>query len=83
MKYEVTGCLLSLSMSIRCSSLYLEEYRRSNPGLLAKGKNIVGDVFIHPSAKIHSTAKVFDSLYPNCIVYAVGGVNNYVNYCCN
>ncbi|CAM6082001.1 unnamed protein product [Calypogeia fissa] len=45
-------------MSIRCSSLYLEEFRKTNPGVLAKGKNIVGDVSIHPSAKIHPTAKI-------------------------
>ncbi|BFI16759.1 mannose-1-phosphate guanylyltransferase [Marchantia polymorpha subsp. ruderalis] len=45
-------------MSLRCSSLYLEEYRRTSPDLLAKGENIIGDVFIHPSAKIHASAKI-------------------------
>ncbi|KAL2623692.1 hypothetical protein R1flu_003897 [Riccia fluitans] len=45
-------------MSLRCSSLYLEEYRRTSPDLLAKGDNIIGDVFIHPSARIHPSAKI-------------------------
>lgn len=58
LNFDLTNLKHCFSMSIRCSSLYLEEFRRTNPGVLANGKNIVGDVFIHPSAKIHPTAKV-------------------------
>lgn len=50
-------------MSLRCSSLYLAQYRQTAPELLAKGDGVktatfVGDVYVHPSAKIHPTAKV-------------------------
>lgn len=50
-------------MSLRCSSLYLAQYRQTAPELLAKGDGVktatfVGDVFVHPSAKIHPTAKI-------------------------
>lgn len=50
-------------MSLRCSSLYLTQYRQTAPELLAKGDGVktatfVGDVYVHPSAKIHPTAKV-------------------------
>jgi mannose-1-phosphate guanylyltransferase len=50
-------------MALRCSGLYLAQYRRTNPNLLASGDGpntatIVGDVYVHPSAKIHPTAKV-------------------------
>ncbi|KAJ7526886.1 hypothetical protein O6H91_16G027200 [Diphasiastrum complanatum] len=50
-------------MSIRCSSLYLAQYRSTSSELLAKGDGkrgatIVGDVFVHPSAKTHPTAKI-------------------------
>ncbi|KAH7432174.1 hypothetical protein KP509_07G011700 [Ceratopteris richardii] len=50
-------------MSLKCSSLYLAQYRLTAPDLLAKGDKsnsakFVGDVYVHPSAKIHHTAKV-------------------------
>lgn len=50
-------------MSLRCSSLYLAQYQLTAPELLAKGDGaktatFVGDVYVHPSAKIHPTAKV-------------------------
>lgn len=50
-------------MSLRCSSLYLSQYRLTSPELLAKSDGgrtatIVGDVYIHPSAKVHPTAKI-------------------------
>eukprot|EP01018_Ginkgo_biloba_P035576 Gb_12674 [translate_table: standard] len=50
-------------MSLRCSALYLSQYRCASPDILAKGDGvanatIVGDVYIHPSAKVHSTAKI-------------------------
>lgn len=50
-------------MSLRCSELYLSQYQRTSPELLAKGDGgrtatIVGNVYIHPSAKVHPTAKI-------------------------
>ncbi|XP_059283980.1 uncharacterized protein LOC132037465 isoform X2 [Lycium ferocissimum] len=50
-------------MSLKCSALYLAEFRYTTPHLLASGDGtsnatIVGDVYIHPSAKVHSTAKI-------------------------
>ncbi|THU53221.1 hypothetical protein C4D60_Mb10t12140 [Musa balbisiana] len=50
-------------MSLRCSELYLSQFRRTTPHLLATGDgtrspSITGDVFIHPSAKVHVTAKI-------------------------
>ncbi|XP_057806317.1 uncharacterized protein LOC131021226 [Salvia miltiorrhiza] len=50
-------------MSLRCSGLYLAQFRLTSPYLLASGdgsKNatVSGDVFIHPSAKAHPTAKI-------------------------
>ncbi|XP_022988379.1 mannose-1-phosphate guanyltransferase alpha-B-like [Cucurbita maxima] len=51
------------AMSLKCSGLYLLQYRVTSPDLLASGdgtKNaiITGDVYIHPSAKVHPTAKI-------------------------
>ncbi|KAL5544339.1 hypothetical protein UlMin_008123 [Ulmus minor] len=50
-------------MSLKCSALYLAQFRFTSPHLLASGDgvksaNIVGDVYVHPSAKIHPTAKI-------------------------
>ncbi|KAH6799001.1 ADP-glucose pyrophosphorylase family protein [Perilla frutescens var. frutescens] len=50
-------------MSLRCSGLYLAQFRFTSPHLLASGDGskkatISGDVYIHPSAKIHPTAKI-------------------------
>ncbi|KAF3786240.1 Mannose-1-phosphate guanyltransferase alpha [Nymphaea thermarum] len=50
-------------MSLRCSALYLSQYRHTSPDLLATGDGtrsptIIGDVYIHPSAKVHPTAKI-------------------------
>ncbi|ONL94572.1 Mannose-1-phosphate guanylyltransferase 1 [Zea mays] len=50
-------------MSLRCSGLYLSRFRRTSPHLLASGDGkrtatIVGDVYIHPSAKVHPTSKI-------------------------
>nr|ABF48494.1 putative GDP-mannose pyrophosphorylase [Linum usitatissimum] len=50
-------------MSLKCSSLYLAQFRFTSPHLLASGDGsksatIVGDVYIHPSAKVHPTAKL-------------------------
>ncbi|OIT40640.1 PREDICTED: mannose-1-phosphate guanyltransferase alpha-like [Nicotiana attenuata] len=51
------------AMSLKCSALYLAQFRYTTAHLLASGdgtKNatIVGDVYIHPSARVHSTAKI-------------------------
>ncbi|WCJ20887.1 Mannose-1-phosphate guanyltransferase alpha [Euphorbia peplus] len=58
-------------MSLKCSALYLSQYRSTSPHLLATeggtwNASIVGDVYIHPSAKVHPTAK----LGPNVSVSA-------------
>ncbi|KAL5582462.1 hypothetical protein UlMin_014904 [Ulmus minor] len=50
-------------MSLKCSALYLAQFRLTSPHLLAggdgtKSATISGDVFIHPSAKVHPTAKI-------------------------
>ncbi|WOL16964.1 Mannose-1-phosphate guanyltransferase alpha [Canna indica] len=50
-------------MSLKCSSLYLAQYCYTSPHLLASGDGttsatIVGDVYIHPSAKVHASAKI-------------------------
>ncbi|KAJ0963459.1 hypothetical protein J5N97_028581 [Dioscorea zingiberensis] len=50
-------------MSLKCSALYLHQFRYTSPHLLAsehsaKRATIIGDVYIHPSAKIHPTAKI-------------------------
>ncbi|XP_078437362.1 uncharacterized protein LOC144707953 [Wolffia australiana] len=50
-------------MSLKCSGLYLSQYRSTSSHLLADGDGshsptIVGDVYIHPSAKVHLTAKI-------------------------
>ncbi|XP_042497707.1 mannose-1-phosphate guanyltransferase alpha-like [Macadamia integrifolia] len=50
-------------MSLKCSALYLGQFRFTSPHLLASGNGsksatIMGDVYIHPSAKVHSTAKI-------------------------
>ncbi|CAN6448547.1 unnamed protein product [Victoria cruziana] len=48
-------------MSLKCSALYLSQFRHNSPDLLATGTRsltIVGDVYVHPSAKVHPTAKI-------------------------
>ncbi|KAK9684663.1 hypothetical protein RND81_10G223600 [Saponaria officinalis] len=50
-------------MSLKCSALYLHQFRVTSPQLLASGDGtksatIIGDVYIHPSAKVHPTAKI-------------------------
>ncbi|PIN09047.1 Mannose-1-phosphate guanylyltransferase [Handroanthus impetiginosus] len=50
-------------MSLKCSGLYLSQFRFTAPHLLASGDGtkkaaISGDVYIHPSAKVHLTAKI-------------------------
>ncbi|KAH0875912.1 hypothetical protein HID58_073274 [Brassica napus] len=53
----------SPGMSLRCSELYLSQFRLTSPQVLASGDGtksaiVIGDVFIHPSAKVHPTAKI-------------------------
>ncbi|EYU44684.1 hypothetical protein ABFS82_08G016800 [Erythranthe guttata] len=49
-------------ISIKCSALYLAQFRITSPHLLASGDDstatVVGDVYIHPSAKVHPTSKI-------------------------
>ncbi|KAL9254627.1 Mannose-1-phosphate guanyltransferase alpha-like protein [Drosera capensis] len=50
-------------MSLKCSGLYLVQYHITSLHLLASGDGtksatIVGDVFLHPSAKAHPTSKI-------------------------
>lgn len=50
-------------MSLKCSALYLAQFRHTSPHLLSSGDgtnsaSIIGDVYIHPSAKVHPTAKI-------------------------
>ncbi|GLT48080.1 hypothetical protein SLA2020_217210 [Shorea laevis] len=50
-------------MSLKCSALYLAQFRFTSPNLLACGDGtnsatIIGNVYIHPSAKVHPSAKI-------------------------
>ncbi|XP_030553623.2 LOW QUALITY PROTEIN: mannose-1-phosphate guanyltransferase alpha-like [Rhodamnia argentea] len=50
-------------ISLKCSNLYLAQFRLTSPYLLASGDGtrratVVGDVYVHPSAKVHPTAKM-------------------------
>ncbi|XP_073023587.1 uncharacterized protein [Primulina eburnea] len=50
-------------MSLKCSGLYLAQFKFTSPHLLASGDGtkkatISGDVYIHPSAKVHPKAKI-------------------------
>lgn len=68
-------------MSLKCSALFLSMYQFTSPHLLATGDgtrsaSIVGDVYIHPSAKVHPTAKVF-CFSQHTIAYQY----NFINVC--
>ena len=63
LEFLTNHCSILCRMSLRCSGLYLSQFRRTSPHLLASGDGkrtatIVGDVYIHPSAKVHPTSKV-------------------------
>ncbi|KAJ6820454.1 mannose-1-phosphate guanyltransferase alpha-like [Iris pallida] len=50
-------------ISLKCSALYLSQFCHTSPQLLAAGSAtksamIIGDVYIHPSAKVHASAKI-------------------------
>lgn len=64
--WPISICTWHYRMSLRCSALYLAQFRVTSPHLLAggdgnKSATIVDDVFVHPSAKVHPTAKVIPS----------------------
>ncbi|XP_051140280.1 uncharacterized protein LOC127257836 isoform X2 [Andrographis paniculata] len=66
-------------MSIKCSALYLAQFRSTSPHLLASGDGkrtatIVGDVSIHPSAKVHPTAKIGPNVSISANVRIAAGV---------
>ncbi|KAL8471457.1 hypothetical protein ACS0TY_028925 [Phlomoides rotata] len=66
-------------MSIKCSALYLAQFRLSSPHLLANGDGnrnatVVGDVYIHPSAKVHPTAKIGPDVSVSANVRIAAGV---------
>lgn len=66
-------------MSLKCSCLYLAQFRYTSPHLLASGdgtKNatIVGDVYIHPSAKVHPTTKIGPNVSISANVRIAAGV---------
>ncbi|KZV17234.1 mannose-1-phosphate guanyltransferase alpha [Dorcoceras hygrometricum] len=67
-------------MSIKCSALYLAQFRCSSPHLLANGDGnkkamVVGDVYIHPSAKVHPTAKGIG----NKLSFGCGSIISYID----
>ncbi|KAK4417723.1 Mannose-1-phosphate guanyltransferase alpha [Sesamum alatum] len=66
-------------MSIKCSALYLAQFRFTSPHLLASGDGkrnatVVGDVYIHPSAKVHPTAKIGPNVSISANVRVAAGV---------
>lgn len=73
--------LVAFRMSLKCSALYLAQFRLTSPHLLASGDgvksaNIVGDVYVHPSAKIHPTAKVLLSFHLLITAFLLQKVSN-------
>ncbi|KAL3526008.1 hypothetical protein ACH5RR_014380 [Cinchona calisaya] len=66
-------------ISLKCSGLYLAQFRYTSPHLLASGDGtenatIVGDVYIHPSAKVHPTAKIGPNVSISANVRIAAGV---------
>lgn len=66
-------------MSLKCSSLYLAQFRLTSPHLLACGEGkrsatVIGDVYVHPSAKIHPTAKIGPDVSVSANVRIAAGV---------
>uniref|UniRef100_H2Y8P5 Uncharacterized protein n=1 Tax=Ciona savignyi TaxID=51511 RepID=H2Y8P5_CIOSA len=60
---EVWGQIKSAASAIHANKLYLSLYHKTNPGRLAVGGDkqtptIIGDVFIHKNAEVHSTAVI-------------------------
>ncbi|XP_022150070.1 mannose-1-phosphate guanyltransferase alpha-like [Momordica charantia] len=66
-------------MSLKCSALYLAQFQLTSPHLLASGNGtksatIIGDVYIHPSAKVHPTAKIGPDVSISANVRVAAGV---------
>ncbi|XVF54193.1 hypothetical protein PTKIN_Ptkin05aG0161000 [Pterospermum kingtungense] len=66
-------------MSLKCSGLYLSQFRFTSPNLLASGDGtkcatIIGDVYIHPSAKVHPSAKIGPNVSISANARIGGGV---------
>ncbi|KAL6960669.1 mannose-1-phosphate guanylyltransferase [Sarracenia purpurea var. burkii] len=66
-------------MALKCSDLYLSQFRLTSPHLLASGDGtksatIVGDVYVHPSAKVHPTAKIGPNVSISANVRIAAGV---------
>ncbi|KAM7508099.1 hypothetical protein LguiA_018552 [Lonicera macranthoides] len=66
-------------ISLKCSALYLAQFRFTSPHLLAggdgtKSATIIGDVFVHPSAKVHPTAKIGPNVSISANVRIAAGV---------
>ncbi|KAL8132388.1 hypothetical protein AgCh_008037 [Apium graveolens] len=66
-------------ISLKCSALYLAQYRITTPHLLASGDGsrsakIIGDVYVHPSAKVHPTAKIGPDVSISANVRVASGV---------
>ncbi|KAK3002314.1 hypothetical protein RJ639_021439 [Escallonia herrerae] len=66
-------------MSLKCSALYLAQFNFASPHLLATGDGtksatIVGNVYVHPSAKVHSTAKIGPNVSISANVRVAAGV---------
>ncbi|KAL0377477.1 UNVERIFIED_CONTAM: Mannose-1-phosphate guanyltransferase alpha [Sesamum radiatum] len=64
---------------IKCSALYLAQFRFTSPHLLVSGDGkrnatVVGDVYIHPSAKVHPTAKIGPNVSISANVRVSAGV---------
>ena len=80
---QLSGCISSwpfaqiksASSAVSVSAIYLEFANKSN---LASGKNIIGDVFIHPTAKVDSEAKIGPNVTigPNAIVKQGARIRN-------
>ncbi|GFY87096.1 ADP-glucose pyrophosphorylase family protein [Actinidia rufa] len=69
----------SPGMHLKCSGLYLAQFRLTSPHLLTSGDGtksatIVGDVYVHPSAKIHPTAKIGPDVSISANVRIAAGV---------
>ncbi|KAK2967874.1 hypothetical protein RJ640_029868 [Escallonia rubra] len=66
-------------MSLKCSALYLAQFNFASPHILASGDGtksatIVGNVYVHPSAKVHSTAKIGPNVSISANVRVAAGV---------
>ena len=48
----------SAASAVSASDFYLGNWRKNDAENLANGKNIIGDVFIHPSAKVDENAVI-------------------------